>query len=67
MNSAEGRLLLLGEKECQRCLRAYGELVGKLNELNHQTATDAQMRKVREDLLEARGRFFENLSKAYRG
>ena len=67
-SGAEGKLLLLAEKEPERKLREYGEFIGafrrKFYEENAQM-TEPELEAQRLELLTKRSVFYDALSKAY--
>jgi hypothetical protein len=68
LTSAESKLLLLGENECQKLVREYGEYVKGFREqfmLKGKLATGAEQKEFRENILSQRVTVFHALSAAY--
>ena len=69
LTSAESKLLLLGHGDAQKLLRDYGDLARRMRRHaydGNKSITEAQMEDYRSQLLEAREKLFNELSRIYR-
>ena len=69
LTSAESKLLLLGHTEAQKFLRNYGDLAKRMRRHaydGNKSLTEPQMDEYRAQLLEAREKLFNELSRIYR-
>jgi len=69
LTSAEAKLLLLGLGDAQKMLRNYGEVAVRFRREAHEGAdglTEEKMNSHREEVLDARRKFFSTLSYEYR-
>jgi hypothetical protein len=70
MTNAEAKLLLLGEDECQKLLREYGEYVSKFKSESYSSKllaelSEAQIQEYRKEILAKRSILFTKLSSIY--
>lgn len=69
LTSAESKLLLLGEQNCQKLLREYGEYVKKFREdfySKGEKVTEEQQKEIRKNILDKREALFNCLSAIYK-
>lgn len=68
VTNGEAKLLLLGLKEAQLSLRAYGDTVTELRKalsINNTITSEESLQNWRSRILETRETFFQDLSRAY--
>ncbi len=69
LTSAESKLLLLGEQNCQKLLREYGEYVKTFREefiSEGKKISEEQQREIRLNILDKRAALFNSLSAVYK-
>lgn len=69
LTSAESKLLLLGHTEAQKLLRNFGDLAKHVRRYaweGNKTLSEEQMEEFRSQLLDAREKLFNELSRIYR-
>ena len=68
MTSAESKLLLLAEEQCQQLLRDYGEFVNQFqaeSSIHNTNLTEIRLNECRLTILEKRKALFDCLSSRY--